>query len=253
MIDLSELVPMIVADQEGAQYKVKAILQEKGEAFDEGKVFPHLKEIARLYRRINKVLSHADRLETELRQHLDIQELDIAEGSIKHEEIDMGDVSSITDFLRNLHTDLEELASYGKKTFDAAEEGLSVRFIGPTERNLSQGYFLLHEDCFVPYERQKRVGHLVFEYRKDSMYDKDDDETYHRLKSDLVTAVSLDAKADDMREHLITSELIGEGSTLLSVESPTDHMDNPGFPLEGTIKPIAKRLVMRKITEAANR
>jgi hypothetical protein len=229
-------------DFEQAQYRVRGGLKRARDAFAENRIYPHLGDLATLYRTLRRILARSEDLRKAGPR--EIKEIDWAEGQLVYEwpelsEGQMADVKALMEWaLPHLQATLEE----GKTIFEFVDERLQLEEVGLVPSYRQEGYLL------VP-EGEADALH-VMQYSL-SIYDGsvgEDGERYRRLKTTHLKSIDYDAgllpeprqvKLDLLEER---RELPNPATYFFDAEVD--------FPFEPTLFPIAKRKLMRYLAEA---
>lgn len=246
MFSLSELVPAIIDDAERAMYSVKADIQKKEALFEDGKVFPHIKEVREFVDVLEVVLGNTDVFEDKIEQHLDLKGINFEEGTLEHESYDIADIELVMNFLGGMLDDLLDLKGTAEQSFKKAHHSFDVEIRGLSTSKTSEGVVYYDRDLL-----SSASGHRVYKFSKEDFYlKKEDDDRFHILRLNDLQEVHESRPPDKIREQLLEDDLMEPGEILVSVLSKNKGVRR--FPFKETVKPISKRVINEKITKLEN-
>jgi hypothetical protein len=221
-------------DYESSQLHILGGLQKIRREFSHNRIYPPLAELIDLYRTLRTITQNSEGLRAELPKR--IKELDLKEGRIVYENLDMGEdaLAAIEELVEwampHIHAAIEE----GQTIFNFVDENLTVHEVGLVPSYVEEGYLM------VP-ELKRGLLHIV---RYEITIFTGADQNYRNLKTQTIDILPLnrigfepiEVKHDLIEHH---RELPNPATYLFSTE-----LD---FPFNETILPIAKRKLLRRL------
>ncbi|MDX2002059.1 MAG: hypothetical protein SFW35_06495 [Chitinophagales bacterium] len=222
-------------DFEYKKYLLLAYLQEVGNNFNEHKLYPFL---ADLFQHHNNLLALKQGKESAMSAFpKQISKIDIENMRLEYEKLHFDDryleeLNSIMDYALPR---LKKYTAEGKELYDFVEEQLLLSPVGVMPLNPKEGYLLLREAI--------RRDIKVYEYSI-SIFEQAN-EQYRGVRTQYVTSYT--SNAINTFEH-IKYDLIKKRRQLAN--PATYAIESKAlFPFEETFYPIARRLLMRHLSE----
>lgn len=224
-------------DFELKKYTLLAYLQEVNKHFDENKLYPQLADMIFHYNNIVAFRENKKYLQEHFPKRLSGIQLEklqtLYEQIIEDDEI-MQELEDIIQFSSGM---MKTTIQNGTGIYEFVEEKMSITPIGIIPLDTQEGYFFL--------STSDTKSTKVYQYRL-SIFEKHD-EKYRSIKTSYID--NWNRSISNTYEH-IKSELIRHKSDLpnpavYSIETMLT------FPIDETLLPIAKRRLVRFISEAA--
>ena len=224
-------------DFELKKYTLLAYLQEINKHFDQQKLYPQLGDVILHY---NNLLAFKQNKEF-LQQHFpkkltqpDIQKLELLYQSIIDDDKLMKELEEIIQFaISRMTTTIQD----GTEIYEFVEDKLNIFPVGLLPLETKEGYFFLSDGKI----RQTKV----YQYRL-SFFEKHD-EKYRSIKTEFVAhwERNLVNTYEQIKSELLRHRKQLPNPAVYSIETELS------FPVEETLLPIAKRRLVKYISEAA--
>ncbi|WP_421878226.1 hypothetical protein [Marinoscillum sp.] len=222
-------------DYEYKKYILLAYLKNIREKFDLAELYPFLSDLILHYKNLIKVKENKEVIYESFPKSIskaDFQKLQFTyKRMIKDDEL-MDELESIIAFAL---PKLEEAIGLGKELFDLVEENMEMEMIGLTPIYSKEGYVLVNQDASRDVE--------VYRYQMSVL--EHSNETFRAISTTYV--------GNDFQDFSRSYEQIK-----LDLAKRFWELPNPAtflviskmkFPLPQTVLPVAKRLLVRKLTE----
>ena len=224
-------------DFELKKYTLLAYLQEINQHFDQQKLYPQLGDVILHY---NNLLAFKQNKEF-LQQHFpkkltqpDIQKLELLYQSIIDDDKLMKELEDIIQFaISRMTATIQD----GTEIYEFVEDKLNIFPVGLLPLETKEGYFFLSDGKI----RQTKV----YQYRL-SFFEKHD-EKYRSIKTEFVAhwERNLVNTYEQIKSELLRHRRQLPNPAVYSIETALS------FPVEETLLPIAKRRLVKYISEAA--
>ena len=221
-------------DFELKKYTLLAYLQEVNKYFTENKLYPQLADVIFHYNNIIAFKENKKYLQEHFPKKLtgiQLQQLQILyESMIEDDDL----MCELEDIINYSATTMKETISSGSEIYEFVENKINIEPVGIIPLENKEGYFFLCEG--------KAKNTWVYQYRL-SMFEKHDAK-YRSIKTEFI----------DVWQHNYVNSYQNIKSELLKNRS---EMPNPAvyavetnmsFPIEETLLPVAKRSLVRYIT-----
>ena len=221
-------------DFELKKYTLLAYLQEVNKYFTENKLYPQLADVIFHYNNIIAFKENKKYLQEHFPKKLtgiQLQQLQILyESMIEDDDL----MCELEDIINYSATTMKETISSGSEIYEFVENKINIEPVGIIPLENKEGYFFLCEG--------KAKNTWVYQYRL-SMFEKHDAK-YRSIKTEFI----------DVWQHNYVNSYQNIKTELLKNRS---EMPNPAvyavettmsFPIEETLLPVAKRSLVRYIT-----
>ncbi|MBS1643147.1 MAG: hypothetical protein JST94_02955 [Bacteroidetes bacterium] len=221
-------------DFELKKYTLLAYLQEVNKYFTENKLYPQLADVIFHYNNIIAFKENKKYLQEHFPKKLtgiQLQQLQILyESMIEDDDL----MCELEDIINYSATTMKETINSGSEIYEFVENKINIEPVGIIPLENKEGYFFLCEG--------KAKNTWVYQYRL-SMFEKHDAK-YRSIKTEFI----------DVWQHNYVNSYQNIKSELLKNRS---EMPNPAvyavetnmsFPIEETLLPVAKRSLVRYIT-----
>lgn len=222
-------------DYEYKKYILLAYLKDIRERFDSSELYPFLSDLIFHYKNLKRVKDHKEVLYSSFPKSItraDFRKLQFTyERMIADDEV-MDQIESIISFAL---PKIEEAIGLGRELYDLVEENMEMEPVGLTPIYANEGYVLVNEDS------KRDVS--VFRYQV-TVFEQSD-EKYRGINTTFVN--------NDFRD-------LGRSYEQIKIDLAKRFWDLPNpatflvtyklkFPLPQTILPVAKRLLVRQLSE----
>lgn len=222
------------SDIEKRQYEILAQLKRIDRSFQRNCIYPHLKNLIKLYRSLNQINNRLKDLREEFPKR--IKKIDFVNKKIEHEVIfvpgaDVEKVEELIDWaLPHIKTKIDE----GKSIYEFINESIELEEVGIMPNYIDEGYF------FVPDNTSDYL--LLFQYEI-SIYKSPSDQ-YRSLKTTLLK--KLQKGFTELSPNALKLDLIDEYNKLPN-PATYSFQTKLYFPFNGAIFPVAKRQLMQQL------
>ena len=225
-----------VIDFEYKKYILLAYLKEVSNNFESNKLYPHLADLIGHYRQLIAFRDRKQSIAENFPQRL--QQVDFESFKIKYEKMVEDDavMAEIENIINYSIPQFEHYLAEGKKIYDFIEENLHIYPIGVMPLYPEQGYMFLKDAADAStrvYEYQITIfEHPDTRYRGIHTqyvrsYGKSFVNTFEAIKTDLIRA---NAKLPNPAAYAVETEMV--------------------LPIEETLLPIAKRMLVKRVAES---
>ena len=224
-------------DFELKKYTLLAYLREVNKYFNENKLYPQLADVIFHYNNIVAFRENKKFLQEQFPKKLtgmQLQKLQLLyEQMIQDDEL----MSELEDIIRYAAEKMKGTITSGTEIYEFIEDKLTISPIGIIPLEQSEGYFFLSESA----SRDTRVY-----YYRLSIFEKHD-EKYRSIRTDYINSWyrSLVNTYENIKSELIRNRIMLPNPAVYAIESGLT------YPIEETLLPIAKRSLVRYITEKA--
>jgi len=224
-------------DFELKKYTLLAYLREVNKYFNENKLYPQLADVIFHYNNIVAFRENKKFLQEQFPKKLtgmQLQKLQLLyEQMIEDDEL----MSELEDIIRYAAEKMKGTITSGTEIYEFIEDKLTISPIGIIPLEQSEGYFFLSEST----SRDTRVY-----YYRLSIFEKHD-EKYRSIRTDYINSWyrSLVNTYENIKSELIRNRIMLPNPAVYAIESGLT------YPIEETLLPIAKRSLVRYITEKA--
>jgi hypothetical protein len=217
-------------DVEYKQYEVLAYLQKVENKFDELKLYPYFSDLIHHY---DGLIKYRDTKQT-FRDNFPKTLIDI---NLKDTTLTYEDLILDSDYILEMDKlvdssliELKKNIGYGKFIFDEVEKCVDILEMGITHFNNNKGFFIIHDDNIDVYEYE--LGELIqlngakgLSTKLIRSYPKGYHQNYESIRTDIVN-----------------------GSNILN---PSTFLIDSAikYPVEETLLPITKRLLVKKLSQ----
>lgn len=224
-------------DFELKKYTLLAYLQEVNKCFNESKLYPQLADVIFHYNNIISFRENKKYLQEQFPKKftgVQLQKLQLLyEQMIQDDDL----IAELEEIIHYAAAQMHTTINNGTEIYEFVEEQMKINPVGIVPLEQNEGYFFLSK----PATRDTRVY-----YYRLSFFEKRD-ERYRSIKTEFIS--SWYRSIANTYEH-IKGELIRNRNTLpnpavYAIESSL------AFPVEETLLPIAKRSLVRYLTEKA--
>lgn len=231
MIKLSEdWLTSGVLDMEYKQYELLAYLQKVEKKFDDLKLYPYFSDIMGHYEDLINYKENKDLLQKGFPKKL--VEISLSETKLKYEDLvlDGKYLIELDNLVNFALTELRKKISLGKFIFDEVERCIDILELGIVHYTSENGFFIIHDETIDVYEYQlgtfyKSNGSKALRTKLIRSYPKGFHLTYESIRMDLLNSTTL-------------------------VNPSTFIIDSPiRYPIEETLLPITKRLLVKKLSQ----
>jgi len=224
-------------DFELKKYTLLAYLREVNKYFNENKLYPQLADVIFHYNNIVAFRENKKFLQEQFPKKLtgmQLQKLQLLyEQMIEDDEL----MNELEDIIRYAAEKMKGTITSGTEIYEFIEDKLTISPIGIIPLEQSEGYFFLSESA----SRDTRVY-----YYRLSIFEKHD-EKYRSIRTDYINSWyrSLVNTYENIKSELIRNRIMLPNPAVYAIESGLT------YPIEETLLPIAKRSLVRYITEKA--
>lgn len=224
-------------DFELKKYTLLAYLQEVNRYFNENKLYPQLADIIFHYNNIVAFRENKKYLQEHFPKKMNGIQLEklqlLYEQMIEDDEL----MQELEDIIHYSASRIKKTIENGTEIYEFVEEKLNICPVGIIPLDTKEGYFFLSSG------NEKNTK--VYEYRL-SIFEKHD-EKYRSIKTTYIDDRnrSISSTYEHIKSELILHRRNLPNPAVYSIE--TDY----GFPVNETLLPIAKRCLVKFITEAA--
>ena len=221
-------------DYEYKKYVLLAYLKDIRNRFNRSQLYPFMSDLVFHYRNLVNVKANKELLYDNFPKTLsqkDFQKLKLTYEQLIHDSEMMGVIQEILEFaLPRMKKTLEE----GRELFEFVEENIDLSPVGVTPIYANEGYLLVNQD------KDKRVS--VFRYNV-MLFEKAD-EKYRSLNT---RYIGEEIKSISNTYESIKLQLT---KTFTDLPNPATYLaiSKIKFPVQETVLPVAKRMLVRKIS-----
>jgi hypothetical protein len=224
-------------DFELKKYTLLAYLQEVDKCFNQNNLYPQLADVIFHYNNIAAFRENKKFLQEQFPKKftgIQLQKLQLLyEQMIADNEL----MSELEDIMQYAVGKMHATITSGTEIYEFVEDKLTISPVGIIPLEQSEGYFFLSE----PTSRDTRVY-----YFRLSIFEKHD-EKYRSIRTDFINKWyrSLVNTYESIKSELIRNRSMLPNPAVYAIESELT------YPVEETLLPIAKRSLVRYITENA--
>ena len=223
-------------DFEQAQYRVLAGLKHARKAFSQNVVYPHLRELVELHSILDTIDQRLEDVEDAMPG--EIKAIDLGTKTIIYEKPGMGpeELEDLRELIRWALPHVQHTIEEGRTVFEFVDENLHLEEVGIVPAYLQEGYLILPV-------REKNQMH-VLRYSL-SIFSKAG-ERYRSLRTSQVKSMPQGTVYPS--PHAVKLGLLAEYKEL---PNPATYFfaTKLDFPFEATMLPVAKRKLMRHLSE----
>jgi hypothetical protein len=220
-------------DFEYKKYILLAYLKHIRQNFRVNKLYPFLSDLIDHYIYLKKLHKEKDELSGKFPKYLNMEELMasnlIYEKLIKDDEL----VRELSDIMIFAIEKMQNTVKSGKEIYDIVEENMEIIPIGLTSLYQKEGYLLINQ------EKNKEVN--IYRYHITIFEGAND--TYRAIHTTYIETVM---KGISTTYEWVRSMLIRKDKDLANPATYLIHSKQT-FPLEETVLPVAKRLLIRHV------
>lgn len=230
-----DLFTKVQSDFEISQYKVLAGLKEISEEFKLNKIYPNLSHLVELHSTLTDILNRLKDLRNDFPKR--IKKIDFVNQVIEHEVVfvDGEDLSKVEDLIEWALPYIEAKIEEGKAIYEFVSEEIRVEEVGIMPHYTDEGYF------FVPDNKEAKL--LLFQYEV-TIFESSKD-SYRALKTAFLKG--LERRDIHLSPNTIKLNLISENKELPNPATFAFNTDL-SFPFKETIFPVAKRKLLKQIS-----
>jgi hypothetical protein len=224
-------------DFELKKYTLLAYLQEVNKYFNQNKLYPQLADVIFHYNNIVAFRENKKFLQEQFPKKLSgiqLQKLQLLyEQMIEDDEL----MKELEDIIHYAAEQMHGTITSGTEIYEFVEDKLTISPVGIIPLEQSEGYFFLSESA----SRDTRVY-----YYRLSIFEKHD-EKYRSIRTDYINSWyrSFANTYENIKSELIRKRTVLPNPAVYAIESELT------YPIEETLLPIAKRYLVRYITEKA--
>ncbi len=224
-------------DFELKKYTLLAYLQEVNKCFNQNKLYPQLADVIFHYNNIVAFRENKKFLQEQFPKKfsgIQLQKLQLLyEQMIEDSEL----MSELEDIIHYAADKMQTTITNGTEIYEFIEDKLTISPVGIIPLEQSEGYFFLSETT----SRDTRVY-----YFRLSIFEKHD-EKYRSIRTDFINSWyrSLTYTYESIKSELIRNRSMLPNPAVYAIESGLT------YPVEETLLPIAKRSLVRYLTENA--
>ncbi|HXL56668.1 MAG TPA: hypothetical protein VN958_10445 [Chitinophagaceae bacterium] len=224
-------------DFELKKYTLLAYLQEVNKCFNQNKLYPQLADVIFHYNNIVAFRENKKFLQEQFPKKfsgIQLQKLQLLyEQMIEDSEL----MSELEDIIHYAANKMQTTITNGTEIYEFIEDKLTISPVGIIPLEQSEGYFFLSETT----SRDTRVY-----YFRLSIFEKHD-EKYRSIRTDFINSWyrSLTYTYESIKSELIRNRSMLPNPAVYAIESGLT------YPVEETLLPIAKRSLVRYLTENA--
>jgi hypothetical protein len=224
-------------DFELKKYTLLAYLQEVNKCFNQNKLYPQLADVIFHYNNLVAFRENKKFLQEQFPKKfsgIQLQKLQLLyEQMIEDSEL----MTELEDIIHYAADKMHSTIASGTEIYEFVEDKITISPVGIIPLEQSEGYFFLSETT----SRDTRVYYFrlsIFEKR---------DEKYRSIRTDFINSWyrSLAYTYENIKGELIRNRSILPNPAVYAIESELT------YPVEETLLPIAKRSLVRYITENA--
>jgi hypothetical protein len=224
-------------DFELKKYTLLAYLQEVNKCFNQNKLYPQLADVIFHYNNLVAFRENKKFLQEQFPKKfsgIQLQKLQLLyEQMIEDSEL----MTELEDIIHYAADKMHSTIASGTEIYEFVEDKITISPVGIIPLEQSEGYFFLSETT----SRDTRVYYFrlsIFEKR---------DEKYRSIRTDFINSWhrSLAYTYENIKSELIRNRSILPNPAVYAIESELT------YPVEETLLPIAKRSLVRYITENA--
>ncbi len=222
-----------IGDPERGRYLILAGLQETRREFNSSRLYPDLAELVELYRTLTKILEAG----IGLAGSGSIVGLDLKSRRVlyDHGDVTGGDSTLIADIIRWSLPLLRETIEEGRTIHNFIEEQTRLDEVGLVPGYIEEGYLLVPD----------LLRGLIVVIRYETSIFTEASERFRHLKTSIVAThdiTNLESSPWSIKQRLIHQyDLPNPATYALTTEN--------GFPFRETLLPIARRKLLRHLTE----
>jgi hypothetical protein len=224
-------------DFELKKYTLLAYLQQINGYFSENKLYPPLTDILFHYKNMVAFRDNKKLMQDEFPKRLSevhVEKLSLLfEQAIDDSEM-MKELSEIIDYATEK---MQETIASGTAIYDFVETNINITPVGIMPLNNNEGYFILN-NC-------KGNNTLVYQYNLTIF--ENQDATYRRIKTELIDHQyrGISTTYEHIKMDLIRKKTDLPNPAVFAIETSLR------FPVEETLLPVAKRFLVKYISQAA--
>ncbi|MCU0396046.1 MAG: hypothetical protein MUF29_09050 [Chitinophagaceae bacterium] len=224
-------------DFELKKYTLLAYLQQVNRYFSEHKLYPQLSDLIFHYNNLLQFRNNKEYLQQQFPRRLTSVEMEkltlLYEAMIADDEV----MQELEDIIRFALQEMKGAIEGGSSLYEFVEDRLEITPVGLVPLDTNEGYFFLRDGAF----RETRVYH----YRL-MLFEKHE-ARYRSIRTEYVSSWSrsLVHTVEHIKTELIRSRGFLPNPAVYNIETELT------FPLEETLLPIAKRYLVKYISEAA--
>lgn len=224
-------------DFELKKYTLLAYLQEINTGFKQNKLYPQLADIIFHY---NNILAFRDNKKL-MQDHfpkrlsgLQLEKLSLLYKQVIEDDELMKELEEIVHYAAGK---MQNTITNGAEIYDFVEEKIVITPVGLVPLDISEGYFFLNNG--------QRKDTLVYQYRL-TIFEKHD-EKYRGIKTDYIDSWyrSISTTYEQIKSELIRKKTDLPNPAVYAMETSFQ------FPVEETLLPVAKRYLVKFISNAA--
>nr|MBK9653174.1 hypothetical protein [Bacteroidota bacterium] len=222
-------------DFEYKKYMLLGYLQHVNEKFSATELFPHLSSIIEHYKNLKLLQENTLKLRSNFPEAL--TGIDAAEFKLMHESI-MNDDSIMSEIEQIVNFSIPQFEKYmfeGRKIYDFVEHKLIISPVGLTPIRVNEGYLFLRNGG-------EKATH-IYNYQI-TLFERHD-ERYRGIHTHYVCSyeVSITNTFEQLKIELLKSHKQLPNPATFAIESSL------ALPMESTLLPIAKRILIRHLQE----
>ncbi len=222
-------------DFEYKQFILLAYLQEVSKEFRQNKLYPSLADLISQYQNLMSIRDNQQFVREQFPKN--ISGLDFEQFKLRYEELieDKGIMQEIEKIISFAIPRIEDHIKDGKEIYEFVEDRIKIRPIGLVPLNLEAGYLMLKRDL--------KSDTRVYEYEITIF--ENASEKYRGIKVDYVTSYpkSITQTFESIKTELVSTHQKFANPATYVIESSLT------FPFTETFLPIAKRSLVRYITD----
>lgn len=223
-------------DFEQAQYRVLAGLKHTRRAFSQNVIYPHLREMIELHNTLNTIDQRLEDVENAMPG--EVRAIDLGAKTIVYEKPGMGpeELEDLRELVRWALPHVQSTIEEGRAVFEFVDENLHLEEVGIVPSYLQEGYLIL------PVRERKQMHVLRYSL---SIFSKAG-ERYRSLRTSQVKSMPQGAVYPS--PQAVKLDLVAEHKEL---PNPATYFfaTKLDFPFEATMLPVAKRKLMRYLSE----
>lgn len=225
-------------DFEYKKYILLAYLKEVSNSFEANRLYPHLAELISHYRQLIAFRDRKQSIAESFPQR--VQQVDFENFKIKYEKLIEDDavMAEIENIINYSIPHFQKYLSEGKKIYDFIEENLHIYPIGVIPLYPEQGYMFI-KDAADSSTRVYEYQITIFEHP---------DTRYRGIHTQYVKSYS---RSFINTFEAIKTDMIRENSKLPNPAAFAFETEMV-IPIEETLLPIAKRMLVKRVAEGTN-
>ncbi len=223
-------------DIEGAQYRIRAKIQEAHKAFSASHIYPHLGELVDLYTSLQAILGQLKGLRDSIPKK--IKDIDLEDQAIVYERqrMDDGQLSYIEELVEWALPYVQAAIEEGKTIYEFVEDNIHLQEVGIVPSYIEEGYLMIPD----------RAADLMYVLQYNLSIVTGSTERFRTLRTTHIK--TLPHGGEKITPQKAKLDLLEAKRDL---PNPATYVLNTelSFPYEPTMLPVGKRKLMRYLSQ----